>query len=69
MDVKKEYLFMFGELPFLLTTQDYDNEDYKVLMQNAINRGEPLTQEEIEEYFEDDFDYVENRKNIRIGDI
>lgn len=69
MDVKKEYYLLFGEMPFLLVTQSYDNEDYQILMQNAINRGKPLTQEEIEEYFQNDFDYVENKKNIKIGDI
>ena len=57
-DIAKKYLDMFGEMPFLLTTQSYEDEDYQVLMLIAINRGSPLTEEEIAEYFQNDYDLV-----------
>lgn len=58
MSVKAEYLSMFGEMPYLLTTQSYDNEDYQLLMKNAILRGKPLTEKEIGSYFGKDYDDI-----------
>lgn len=58
METLKEYFNLFGEFPFLLITQDYTNEDYQILMRNAISRGKPLTKDEIEKYFNNDFDIV-----------
>lgn len=58
MNVKAEYLSMFGEMPYLLTTQSYDNEDYQLLMKNAILRGKPLSIQEIESYFGKDYDDI-----------
>ncbi len=60
----KEYLRKFDELPFLPTTMTYDNEDYQVLMIQAINRGKPLTEKEIGEFFNNDYDLVEKGKKF-----
>ena len=63
----KEYFEMFGELPFLLTTQSYDDDDYKILMIQAVNRGKPLTEEEIAKYFKNDYDIVDDKKFTNFG--
>ncbi|MBO7695497.1 MAG: hypothetical protein J6T10_22960 [Methanobrevibacter sp.] len=63
----KEYFEMFGEFPFLLTTQSYDDEDYKILMIQAVNRGTPLTEEEIANYFKNDYDIVDDKKFNNFG--
>ena len=62
-DILREYYFRFDEMPYLLTTQSYEDDDYLILMQNAINRGTPLTREEIEEWFSNNYDIVEQQKN------
>ena len=63
MKVLDEYYFMFDELPFLLTTQSYEDDDYQILMLNAINRGTPLTRKEIEEWFKNNYDLVKDEKS------
>ena len=63
MKVLDEYYFMFDELPFLLTTQSYEDDDYQILMLNAINRGAPLTRKEIEEWFKNNYDLVKDEKS------
>lgn len=63
----KEYFETFGEFPFLLTTQSYDDEDYKILMIQAVNRGTPLTEEEIANYFKNDYDIVDDKKFNNFG--
>lgn len=63
MKVLDEYYFMFDELPFLLTTQSYEDDDYQILMLNAITRGTPLTREEIEKWFKNDYDIVVDKKD------
>ena len=62
--VLNRYVREFGELPFLLTTQSYDDDDYKLLMNQAINRGTPLTEKEIADYFKNDYDLVSNKKEF-----
>lgn len=61
----KEYLRKFDDIPFLPTTMTYDNEDYQVLMIQAINRGKPLTEKEIGEFFKNDYDLVEKGKGFK----
>ena len=69
MKVLDEYYFMFDELPFLLTTQSYEDDDYQILMLNAINRGTPLTRKEIEEWFKNNYDLVKDEKSsIKVFD-
>lgn len=69
MKVLDEYYFMFDELPFLLTTQSYEDDDYQILMLNAINRGAPLTRKEIEEWFKNNYDLVKDEKSsIKVFD-
>ena len=58
IDVLKKYYEKFEEFPFLLMTQSYEDDDYKVLMYMAIDRGTPLTREEICKWFENDYDQV-----------
>ena len=62
-NVLDEYYFMFDEYPFLLTTQSYEDDDYQILMLNAINRGTPLTREEIENWFKNNYDIVIEKKD------
>ena len=64
-EVLKEYFEKFDELPFLLTTMSYDDEDYKILMMQAINRDKPLTEEEISDYFEGTYDLVTTESSTR----
>ena len=58
-EILKKYYMEFGEFPFLLTTQSFDDDDYKTLMIIAINRGKKLTKKEIVEFFKDNYDLVE----------
>lgn len=60
----KQYYEMFDELPFLLTTQSYDSEDYQLLMMIAVRRGTPLEEKEIAEFFKDQYDLVNNSKQF-----
>lgn len=59
-EILKQYYRKFDEFPFLLTTQSYNDDDYKTLMIMAINRGEKLTEKEISQYFKNDYDIVSN---------
>ena len=59
----KEYYKMFDEFPYLLMTQSFDNDDYRVLMALAVNRGTPLTPKEIADYFKNNYDLVTNVVN------
>ena len=59
MKVEAEYYSMFNEMPYLLTTQSYENEDYQMLMKNAILMKKPLTKDDIVNFFGNDYDYVE----------
>ena len=56
--ILRKYVEKFDELPFLLTTQTYDSVDYQVLMMMAIDRGTPLTEEEIADFFHNQYDIV-----------
>lgn len=56
--VSAEYYSTFNEMPFLLMTQSYENEDYQLLMKGAILRNEPLLKEEIVKWFGKDYDNV-----------
>jgi len=59
MSVLEKYYFAFNEYPYLLTTLTYEDEDYQMLMENAISRGKPLTREEINKFFGVKYDNVE----------
>lgn len=58
-EILKEYYQKFDEFPFLLTTQSYNDDDYKTLMILAINRNEKLSKKEIVKYFKNNYDLVE----------
>ena len=60
----KEYVAKFDELPFLLTTQTYDDDDYQFLMTMAVIRGTPLTEDEIAKFFHNDYDLVNDPKKF-----
>ena len=60
----KEYVRKFDELPFLPTTMTYDNEDYQVLLIQAVNRGKPLTEKEIAYFFHNQYDLVKHGKGF-----
>lgn len=57
--VSSQYYSMFGEMPYLLTTQSYENEDYQMLMNNAILMNKKLKKEDVINFFGKDYDYVE----------
>lgn len=59
-----EYVKKFDELPFLLTTQSYDDDDYQLLMLMAVNRGTPLTEKEIADFFYNQYDIVDKTKEF-----
>lgn len=61
----KTYFEKFDEMPFLLTTQSYDDDDYLFLMEKAIMENKPLTREEIEKYFNGNYDVVDNQKKFK----
>lgn len=60
----KEYVRKFDELPYLPTTMTYDNEDYQVLLIQAVNRGKPLTSKEVANFFNNQYDLVEHGKGF-----
>lgn len=60
----KEYVRKFDELPYLPTTMTYDNEDYQVLLIQAVNRGKPLTSKEVADFFNNQYDLVEYGKGF-----
>ena len=60
----REYVRKFDELPYLLTTQTYDSEDYQLLMTMAVNRGSPLTEQEIAKFFHNDYDMVDRTQGF-----
>lgn len=64
-DVLKEYYKTFDEFPYLLMTQNYDSDDYKTLMIIAINRGKKLTEQEIGDFFNNNYDLVIDNANIK----
>lgn len=43
--------------------QPYENEDYQMLMKNAILMKKPLTKDDIVNFFGNDYDYVEKDFN------
>ena len=56
--VLKEYVKKFDELPVLPTTMTYDNEDYQVLMIQAISSGKPITEQDVASFFHNQYDLV-----------
>lgn len=60
----KQYMEKFDELPYLPTTMTYDNEDYQLLMLTSVNRGKPLTEKEIADFFHNQYDLVEHGKGF-----
>jgi len=57
-----KYLDLFNEEPKLIYGFSYDSPIYQKLMKIAIERNSPLTNDEINEYFEDiESDYVDTK--------
>lgn len=61
--VLKEYFEKFGEYPYLLMTQTYNDDGYMILMLKAIDRGTPLSKDEIANFFENQYDIVVDKPN------
>lgn len=45
--VLKEYFIKFGDFPPLIQTMDYNNDFYQKIMKEAIESGEKITEEVI----------------------
>ena len=52
MKLIDKYLLRFDDFPPLYTTLSFEDEIYQELMQIALDRGEPITSDEIDEYIE-----------------
>lgn len=50
MTLKQKYISIFGEMPPLLMTMDYDNMVYQNLMQEAILKRKPIRVHDIENF-------------------
>ena len=45
----KEYFMRFGDFPPLFTTMTYEDEWYQKKMEEAINNGKPITEDDLSE--------------------
>lgn len=51
-ELANEYGMMFGEIPPILFMLNYDHPLYEALIKKAIMRGSPITEEEIDQLYE-----------------
>lgn len=57
------YVEKFGDFPYLPMMASYDDDIYQYLLSMAILREKPLTEQEINEAYENKVDLVENTDN------
>ena len=51
-DLERKYLTMFGELPTLMMTMSYEDDIYQILMKEALENREPITDDKLNRYIE-----------------
>lgn len=63
----RAYYDKFDEFPYLPMMASYNDDIYQYLLSMAILREKPLTEQEINEAYENKVDLVENTNNKGMG--
>lgn len=62
-ELLNKYFMKFGELPPIMMTQTYESDLYQIAMEYAIENNEKLTYENIDKFFNNNYDLIVNDNN------